>query len=211
MFIGVITVLNTKIRSEQGSVVVEFAFYVFIFMLMCGILMDMTFSLSKKSELDRVNNSLISVLRERNALYDGRIIPTQQDFEDINKLAKKLLTGNNGTVLPYQLELRVIEQIDIAGIVDKDKEHFFYMTSFVSSKISGCDIPQNLPPQRQLEGLSVWGIPPSKSFTGEAMWYPVYELTLCVPGAVSYFHQMLGVINGKLGSLYIRNVALPRI
>lgn len=51
-------------RPEKGSVAVEFAFYIFIFTLFCGFLMDMTFSLIKKSELERVNNSLMSVLRE---------------------------------------------------------------------------------------------------------------------------------------------------
>lgn len=35
-------------RPEKGSVAVEFAFYIFIFTLFCGFLMDMTFSLIKK-------------------------------------------------------------------------------------------------------------------------------------------------------------------
>lgn len=197
-----------NIKSEKGSAVVEFAFYIFVFMLMCGILMDMTFSLIKKSEIERVNNSLMSVLRERNAFYDGRSIPSDMDFWQIKDVADTLLT-KNGTIEPYQLQLRIA-----TPMMDKDttasKRPTFSSSVFDSQNITGCEFGGNSPSIEQLGKLSVFGHPPS-SADPNGIWYPVYELTICVPGAVSHFQQMLGLVNKKLGSLYIRNVAIPRI
>lgn len=204
--------MRDNIKSEKGSAVVEFAFYIFIFMLMCGILMDMTFSLIKKSQIERVNNSLISVLRERNAFYEGRTVPDIVDFTQIQNIANNLLTNSDGKIEPYQLELRIATPVDVDGQEkpDASQRPDFSVTEFTTQNISGCDINSNLSTIGQLRTLSVFGQPPS-SVDPNGIWYPVYELTICVPGAVSHFHKMLGLINKKMGSLYITNVALPRI
>lgn len=205
-------------KSENGSVVVEFAFYLFIFMLMCGILMDMTFSLIKKSEIERVNNSLMSVIRERNAFYEGKPYPSQQEFDQLKSIADNLLRKSDGTIEPYQLELMVAipfsSIVDVDGQKKPDSSHrpSFGEDDFITKDIEGCNISKHrtVPATEELGELSVFGQPPG-SADPNGIWYPVYELTICVPGAVSHFNQMLGLINKKMGSLYIRNVSLPRI
>ncbi|MBJ3589779.1 hypothetical protein JGC56_01165 [Salmonella enterica subsp. enterica serovar Saintpaul] len=193
-------------RSEKGSAVVEFAFYIFIFTLICGVLMDMTFSLIKKSELERVNNSLMSVLRERNAFYDGRAIPSALDFNQIKEVANTLLGTTDKS---YQLELRIA--LPASGPVpDPDVRPSFAEAVFNTQKINGCEIDENVSNITQLGSLSVFGQPPG-SADPNGIWYPVYELTICMPGAVSYFNQFMGVFNKKLASLYIKNVAIPRL
>lgn len=60
-----------RLYSEKGTSSIEFAFYLLIFALMCGFLIDMSFSLIKKSHMERVNYSLTMIFRERNGLFGG--------------------------------------------------------------------------------------------------------------------------------------------
>lgn len=62
---------KTFIPSEEGASAIEFAMYIFIFVILCGFLMDMSFSIVKKNNLERLNNSLFSILRERSTFFDG--------------------------------------------------------------------------------------------------------------------------------------------
>ncbi|SUX66383.1 Uncharacterised protein [Citrobacter amalonaticus] len=68
----------------------------------------------------------------------------------------------------------------------------------------------SIPVVRILRSFRSGVIAPDRSPDADQDWFPVYEVILCVPGAESYFNRALGIFNKDLGSLYIRNVALPR-
>lgn len=195
------------IPSEEGASAIEFAIYIFIFVILCGFLMDMSFSVVKKNNLERLNNSLFSILRERSTFFDGETNISQNDLENLKSVADRLLIKSDGTVEAYQLNIRQI--IFTAKSTENNK--IVTSNNFSTSSVVGCAISDNLLPVSSLSALSVWGIPPTVSSTVTKFWYPVYEITLCVPGATSYFHRAMGVFNKNLDGLYIRNAGLPRL
>lgn len=195
------------IPSEEGASVIEFAMYIFIFVILCGFLMDMSFSIVKKNNLERLNNSLFSILRERSTFFDGNTNLSQNDLVKLKSVADHLLMKSDGTVEVYQLNIRQIT----FNAVSTQNNKVVHESSFKTNNITGCVMNDNLLPVANLSALSVWGVPPTASFTATNFWYPVYEITLCVPGATSYFHRAMGVFNKNLDSLYIRNAGLPRL
>ncbi|VUS64777.1 tight adherence pilus pseudopilin TadF [Klebsiella spallanzanii] len=193
-------------RSEEGSSAIEFALYMFIFVLMCGFLMDMSFAIIKKSQTERVNNSLMMIFRERIAFYNSVETITQADLTHLKNISDTLLRKEDGSLDGYQLAIRMISFSPRSTKTTQFPVEIFY----ASPVVSGCDIINNKSRQNRLIAMSAWGLRPNATKDETEFWYPVYEITLCVPGAVSYFNRALGVFNSKLDSLYIRNVALPR-
>lgn len=195
-------------KSEDGSSAIEFAFYIFTFVLMCGFLVDISFAVIIKGQAERINNSLISVLRERDNFFNGNESIYKTDLDNLKSIADVLLVRENNQVMPYQLGIRMISfstnSTDRKKIVNQD-------INFETAKIAGCDIKAGRTTQSRLSSLSSWGIPPSATRNTTASWYPVYEVTLCIPGAVSYFQQAMGKFDQNLGNLSIHNAAIPRL
>lgn len=203
MFLG-------KFKDESGTSAIEFACYIFIFTLMCGLMIDISSSVIKKGQLERVNNSLMAILRERNDFYNGRINFSKEDVEQLDNIANVLLADSDGTVEPHQLTIRMIE---FSPDSTSDNKIRGLERTFSTIVVAGCDYQTGTKTSIDtLSNLSAWGVPPTaKQNATNPFWYPVYEITLCVPGAVSYFHQMIGGFKKNMSSLNIRNVAIPRI
>lgn len=195
------------IYSEDGASAIEFAMYIFIFTLLCGFIMDMSFYVVKKNNLDRFNNSLFSILRERSVFFDGATDISRNDLTTLKSIADRFLMTSDGSVEAYQLNIREITFSTNSTQTNKMPT----AVNFHTDNINGCAIDNNLVPIADLSNLSVWGRPPTTSGATADSWYPVYEITLCIPGATSYFHRALGIFNDNLSSLYIRNAGLPRL
>lgn len=195
------------IPSEKGASAIEFAMYIFVFTILCGFIMDMSFSIVKKNNVERLNNSLFSILRERSTFFDSAANLSQNDLATLKSVADHFLMKSDGTIEPYQLNIR---QITFAANSTSTIQRTT-ATSFKTDNLKGCAIDDNLLPIANLSALSVWGRPPTTSSRAAASWYPVYEVTLCIPGAISYFHRAMGVFNNDLDSLYIRDAGLPRL
>lgn len=195
-----------QIKSEKGTAAIEFAFYMFIFVLMCAFLTDITSSLIKKSEIERVNNSLMMILRDRTSFYADSNIITKLDLDNLSGVAELLLKNEDGSVEPYQLGVREVYFKPKSTQVNKIPSEY----NFVSGKINGCDIENNTTPQEKLSALSVWGPKINTDKDEEPFWYSVYEITLCVPGVVSNFRKALGYVNKNLGSIYVKHAGIPR-
>lgn len=193
--------------SEKGTSAIEFAIYIFIFTIMCGFIMDMSFSIAKKNNLERLNNSLFSILRERKTFFGGTTNLSQNDLTTLKSVADRLLMKRDGTIEAYQLNIRQITFNANSTQVLQNTT----VSNFKTNDITGCSINNNLLPVDRLSALSVWGLPPTTLSTAIPSWSPVYEVTLCIPGAISYFHRAMGVFNNRLGSLYIRDAGLPRL
>ncbi|WP_185064398.1 tight adherence pilus pseudopilin TadF [Kluyvera ascorbata] len=195
------------VKSNNGAAAIEFAFYIFVFVLMCGFMVDMSFSLIKKSQVERVNNSLIAVLRERVNFFNGRTDLTQDDLSQLKSIADILLVNDDGTVAPYQLGLKMVS----FSSRSTQQNPIPIETHIVTQSISRCDLNSEFTSTADLSTLSAWGIPPASTANTPASWYPVYEVTLCVPGAASWFFQAMGTFNRNLGSIYVRNATIPRL
>lgn len=199
--------MKNFISSEKGASAIEFAMYIFVFAMLCGFITDMSFSIVKKNNLERLNNSLFSILRERSTFFDGAANLSRNDLTTLKSIADRFLMKSDGSVEPYQLNIR---QITFAANSTAAIQRAT-ATSFKTDNIRGCAIDNNLLPIANLTALSVWGLPPTTLNTAPPSWYPVYEVTLCIPGAISYFHRAIGVFNKDLDSLYIRDAGLPRL
>ncbi|MFU0885709.1 tight adherence pilus pseudopilin TadF [Kluyvera sichuanensis] len=199
--------MKNFISSEKGASAIEFAMYIFVFTMLCGFIMDMSFSIVKKNNLERLNNSLFSILRERSTFFDGAANLSRNDLTTLKSIADRFLMKSDGSVEPYQLNIR---QISFAANSTAAIQRAT-ATSFKTGNIRGCAIDNNLLPIANLTALSVWGLPPTTLNTTPPSWYPVYEVTLCIPGAISYFQRAIGVFNKDLDSLYIRDAGLPRL
>lgn len=195
------------ISSGEGSSAIEFAIYIFIFTIMCGFIMDMSFAIVKKNNLERLNNSLFSILRERKTFFGGATNLSQSDLTTLKSVADRLLMNSDGTIETYQLNIRQITFNANSTQASKRTT----TSSFKTNDIKGCSINNNLLPVSSLSELSVWGLPPTTFSTAIPSWTPVYEVTLCIPGAISYFHRAMGLLNANLDSLYIRDAGLPRL
>ncbi|HEB4873303.1 TPA: hypothetical protein R0C45_005119 [Kluyvera ascorbata F0526] len=195
------------VKSNNGAAAIEFAFYIFVFVLMCGFMVDMSFSLIKKSQVERVNNSLIAVLRERANFFNGRTDLTKDDLNQLESIADILLANDDGTVAPYQLGLKMVS----FSSSSTQKKPIPIETHVVTQPVSRCDLNSEFTSTAELSALSAWGIPPASTANTPASWYPVYEVTLCVPGTVSWFYQAMGTFNRNLSSIYIRNATIPRL
>lgn len=194
-----------RIASENGSSAIEFAFCVFVFVAMCAFLTDMNFSLIKKGGMERISNSLMMVLRDKTSFYNkSTVVITEADLNNLSDIANLLMKKSDGTIEPYQLGIRMIYFKPESTQSDKIIDEY----NFRTKAISGCDIEKNSTSQDKLSALSVWG-KAANSGMGKT-WQPVYEITLCVPGIVSHFRSFLGYFDKKLGSLYIKNAAIPR-
>lgn len=196
-----------SVRSESGASTIEFAFYVIIFVAMCGFLMDMCFSVIEKSHAERVNSSLISILRERNVFYKGDVNLSTADLDQLKKIADQLLSDDQGNVQPYQLGIRMVSFTKDSTETSRTPLD----SKYISKEVNGCNIAAHLTSVDNLSKLSPWGIPATARKDTLPSLYPVYEVTLCIPGYASFFHQAMGVFNEKLSSLYIRNAAIPRL
>nr|WP_318384064.1 tight adherence pilus pseudopilin TadF [uncultured Enterobacter sp.] len=196
---------KTIFFNEKGSSSIEFAGYLLIFSLLCAFLVDMSFSLIEKSRVERVNNSLTQILRERNAFYKGEVMLSRPDLVQLNDIAKTMLNANDNEV-SFQLAIR---SITFSPSSTKDNMKVEDDTSFETAALSGCSLAKQKTSVKNLEKMAVWGIIPA-STDDVAQWFPLYEISLCVPGKVSYFKQVLGLFDEKLGSLYIRNATVPR-
>ncbi|WP_318371037.1 tight adherence pilus pseudopilin TadF [Enterobacter sp.] len=203
MFLG-------KLKDENGSSSIEFAGYFFIFVLMSWFMIDMSSSVVRKGQLERVSNSLISILRERNVFYSGRINITNADLIQLNGIANVLLTNSDGTIQPHQLTIRAVT---FAPQPIQFPQPPGTVITLSTDAIAGCNFRTDpTTPIAQLSALSSWGLPPvTTTRTGAAFWYPVYEITLCVAGAKSFFQQFIGGANQNMANLTIRNAAIPRL
>ena len=195
------------VKSNNGSAAVEFAFYIFVFVLMCGFMVDMSSSLVKTSQVERVNNSLIAVLRERTNFFNGRTDITRDDLAQLKDIADILLATNDGTTAPYQLGIQMVS----FSSRSTQRNRIPTGTHVATDPVTGCDLDNEFTSVADLSALSVWGIPPASTAGTPASWYPVYEVTLCVPGAVSWFNQAVGKFNRNLSSISIRNATIPRL
>ncbi|NBL00573.1 MAG: hypothetical protein EOM50_21740, partial [Erysipelotrichia bacterium] len=79
--------MKNFISSEKGASVIEFAMYIFVFTMLCGFIMDMSFSIVKKNNLERLNNSLFSILRERSTFFDGAANLSRNDLTTLKSIA----------------------------------------------------------------------------------------------------------------------------
>ena len=88
-----------NLNKQKGSFVIELAFVLMFLCLLTLFTADIAMQLFTRAKLDRVSYSLVNVLKERTRFYNGNNILTQDDYDQLNIIAKKLLPDTNYNVL----------------------------------------------------------------------------------------------------------------
>ena len=88
-----------NLNKQKGSFVIELAFVLMFLCLLTLFTADIAMQLFTRAKLDRVSYSLVNVLKERTRFYNGNNILTQDDYDQLDIIAKKLLPDTNYNVL----------------------------------------------------------------------------------------------------------------
>lgn len=78
------------LKANKGSIIVEAAFIFSFLSIITVAILEYGYWLAMKSQVERVNYSISSIIRERNSLYGKRDIFTNNDVKEIYELAKNL-------------------------------------------------------------------------------------------------------------------------
>jgi tight adherence protein F len=183
-------------KNGRGSVMVEMGFYSIIFFALCMLLLDFNNVFINKGQLERVNNSLANVLRERSRFYNDRIELYPADVENLSTFAGKLLESDN-LGRDYLL---IVDVLTFEGESSENKS-VKLAKSFTSGPAKTCDLTR--PDHNTLSLLSAWN---SDSFA----WLPVYQVTLCVPGGENMLKKALGTAGITMRDLSVSNAVVPR-
>lgn len=185
--------------EERGAVAIEAGLYFVVFFLLCALLLDFSAVFLNKSYLERVTNSLASVVRERTAFYDEREELSQDDVDDLYKLASVLLEGSRLADSHYQL---VVEAVFFeTSPSNAEKTVASTSTQSFSQGTATCNVPVSIT-STQITDLSPWHT--------DGRWLPVYQITVCVPGGESLFKRLLGTVGITIGDLAVSNAVIPR-
>lgn len=189
--------------DKLGALSIEFIMVALAVFFLIIIAFDFGFLFLQQGKIERINHSLASILREREALYsnNGKLgkyeseYVTQQDVDQLAKLAIKLL-GRNDIALK-------VEQL-----------HF-------SLNIEERSIDENRTNQidaHNLNGQCLLKMKPLKEFQEYSVksklnrWIPLYRITLCVPAKKSIFKKIINKMEGTeiVNELSISNIVVPR-
>lgn len=88
-----------NLNKQKGSFVIELAFVLMFLCLLTLFTADIAMQLFTRAKLDRVSYSLVNILKERTRFYNGNNILTQDDYDQLDIIAKKLLPDTNYNVL----------------------------------------------------------------------------------------------------------------
>lgn len=96
--------ITSIIKSNQGSVIVEAAFIFSFLSIITVAIMEYGSWLALKSQVERVNYSIASIVRERTQLYAKRDSFTNSDIKELYELAKNLTYHRYDSTLCIRVE-----------------------------------------------------------------------------------------------------------
>jgi len=185
---------------NDGAAAVEAAISFCIFVLLCALLIDYSRVVLEKSYISGVNTTLSSLLRERKALYGGRMEVDQNDIKQLEDISATILGSNFVLNKDYFIDVQAVYFRPSASknnkLIDTTKTMAFHSAS------SPCDM--NIPPANSaiLTNLS--------TFEANKGWLPVYQVSICLPGAESVFKRVMGALNESMPDILIKNAVIPR-
>ncbi|QKJ88441.1 hypothetical protein PMPD1_3524 [Paramixta manurensis] len=158
---------------RTGSVTIEAALVFTVLITLCMALVEYGFFLAFKGRTEAVSHSLVSVIRERSALYNGVDPLSRMDVEQLTQLAKTMLADNAA-----QTFCLTVEMVSFSTGEQKQVENY----SLFSGGMAGCQLSP-VKPLDTLVALSPW--------TSRARWLPLYQVTLSVPVPKGSLNRLL--------------------
>ncbi|MCW2480013.1 tight adherence pilus pseudopilin TadF [Candidatus Symbiopectobacterium sp. NZEC135] len=197
----------SEIKSEKGSVAIEFFFYFLSVVLLCFLLVDYGRYFLNKGYMERINHSLATVLRERTVLYHGKERLTQDDVNQLDLLAKMLLAESH-IGEKYNL---YVDAIYFDEGVKTEKKMKGKPISFTVLHVTDSSCPKSAFAADLTKRIPL--SPFSHAGTGSTRtehWLPVYQVTLCTQGQYSVLMKILRAIDLSIGNISVSNAVIPR-
>ncbi|WP_394391321.1 tight adherence pilus pseudopilin TadF [Shewanella woodyi] len=155
--------------KQHGAFTIELAFVLLFTSALLVFTGDIAFQLLNRVNLDRVNYSLVNVLKERTRFFDENLIVTSAEVDELDILAARLLGyGQTSENAPYGIRVEWIVN-DRYSSIDKGIEGEAPCIPGDSLKGRGHLAPQTSADKR----------------------FPLYQVTLCL-NTDSWFNQFWG-------------------
>ena len=183
------------VSNNNGSVIIEFSFIVFIMIIFIKILMSISEYYSTIGKLDRISYSLAGIVRERTLLYSNNSELTRLQVNQLKKVAENMLLHSG--LSKYSLSIKV-EKIHFNTTQSSSTENkIIDNTKSLSFNIGSCEPDKLL---RELTQLS--------SFSNAGRWIPLYQVTLCLP--VDTWYSQLFSQGGNANYIKSSSITIER-
>lgn len=149
--------------NNKGSIIVEAAFIFSFLSIITVAILEYGSWLAMKSQVERVNYSISSILRERNELYGRREAFSNNDVREIYELAKNLTYHRYNSGLCIR-----VEAVHFADNVKKtisSQQKLDYGSRLCSS----LSVPEL---KNKIE---------FSPFSSRSRWLPLYQVSLIIP------------------------------
>lgn len=183
--------------SKRASIAIESAFFILGTVFIMAIAIDFGMYLVRQNKLDRLSQSLASVIRERSALYhlyegdDKAELITKAQVNELHKMAKKLLNDDS-------VDIRV----DVIYFEKRsDKEQVIASTQTIVPDSGGCQSLET--PLSDFVNLS--------PYSNRNRWMPLYRITACQEGKSSMFKNLINYNNNEvIAGISSSSIVVPR-
>jgi len=179
-------------NNNVGAVTIEFAFMLVFLGIMLVFMADLVLVRSAMGKLDSASYSLVNIVKERNAFYNGKEEISQEDVTKLKKIAEKLLYGQSSG---NHLKL-AIEALTYNGTTPKD------IKKYGDSNDCTAAIPLQKVPELSPYSQSV---NPAKR-----RQIPVYQVTLCMEITSPFKYFLLSGKDRSMHGIRSSSVAVAR-
>lgn len=187
------------VKKDAGAAALEAALSFCVFVMICTALIDFSNVMLKNSYMNRVNATLANIIRERAALYDGREQLSQNDVNDLYQLSQKLTGSSFQINKDYFIDIRAVYFVHDKNELRKE----ISSTQTYRSPRHSCESAIPKADSKTLQDLSV--------FVPDTQWLPVYQITLCMPGAESFYMRTLGLFKWDMPDILVKNAVVARL
>ncbi|WP_241592413.1 tight adherence pilus pseudopilin TadF [Rosenbergiella epipactidis] len=165
--------IHSVVKDNRGSIVVEAAFIFSFLSIITVASLEYGFWLAAKSQVERVNYSLASLVRERTQFYGKRESFSNNDIQQLYELAKSL------TYHRYDKELCL--RVEAIGFTPAVKKTISYQQKLDYGSTL-CNSITTPPLKNSIE---------FSPFSSRQRWLPLYQVTLILPTPKGTLHRIL--------------------
>lgn len=165
------------IADTRGAVIIEFVFVFLIIALFMKLIISMAEHYSTMGKLDLTSYSLAGIIRERSQLYDGDNILSQEQVNQLKRLADNMLLNAGNSNLDFSIKVETVHFNPTGSSAIENK--IIDNTKSLSFGVGACE-PKK--PLRELIQLS--------TFSNAGRWIPLYQVTLCSLNT-SWYNRLL--------------------
>ena len=181
--------LSPPWRRQQGAFIIEFALLSTFLGLLLLFSIDITIKLSVKGKLDRLSHSIVSIVKERTELYDGRFNIDQSGRKEATQLFNIAKHSLQRTIGAYTDSSSIPFGMLLEEAVDANNNRTFDSSEYHSYHLS--EHGQSCAPNKTLAELESDKQLKLSVITSWNNLSSLYRVTFCY-GTKDYTSALLG-------------------